>query len=192
MAPSKMQSKEDISVAIHRALVEVFTLQEAGLPTAIPAWTETPYDSDWSEIGFQQTENGTTVPIFPNENTKQEILLSLTKSEPLDDPGSDTSVDEVEGLGSEESWMNRGGGSTANMIEESNPTLLEENQTSVAEEISSEEELEALNIDNLKAVEDDIAQEQDTGPLTPSGLDPSWLNVSLNDMTIKFAVCLTY
>lgn len=179
MAPSKMQSKEDVSFAIHRALVEVYTLQDAGLPIVIPAWAETPYDSDWGEIGFQQTEDGITIPIFPNENIKQEILQSLTKPKPVDEPDSAAFGDGVEGLDNKESKTNP------------NTTMLEENQTPVEEEVSSEGALEALNVDSLEEAEDDIEQEQDTESSTPSILDPSWFKVPLDDMTIKFAVRIT-
>lgn len=160
MAPSRMQSKEDISIAIHRALIEVYTLKEADLPIVFPTWADAPYDSNWGAIAFQKNENGTMVPIFPNEQIRQKILYYLTNAEPRDDPTADFAVEDAGDVGMEE-------------------------QVPLDQSLSPEGELEALTVDNP---EDDITPENGTTSSASLLVDTSWLTVPLDDINIKFAV----
>lgn len=162
-----MESKEDISVAIHRTLVEVYTLKEAGLSIVFPTWEDAPYDSDWGAIRFQQTGNGTVSPVYPNEQTRQKILHHLTNPGPQDE-------DIVENLEIEELGEKVG-----------EETEVEQNQSLSPEE----EELEASTVDNP---EDDITPEDEAFSSASPLIDKSWLDVPLDDMDIKFTVGVTH
>lgn len=82
MAPTKMESREDISEAIHRALVEIFTLQEARVSMEIfMGYGETPEAHYFKDVSFKQAPGGATVPIFADEKLREEVLDSLTEVE---------------------------------------------------------------------------------------------------------------
>ena len=79
MAPSKMESREDISRTIHRALVEVFTLREAGRLTEVPVGIEETLQADfYRDVAFKQDADGITVAIFIHKRLREDILDSLT------------------------------------------------------------------------------------------------------------------
>lgn len=169
MAPSRMESKEEISIAIHRALVEVYTLKEAGLSIVFPAWEDAEYDSDWGAIGFHLHGNGTVEPIYPSEEIRQKILHHLTTPEPEDDSSADSMAEDVEGIGAEESDEKTG----------------EEGQASLDQSSSAEEgELEGSAVDTP---EDESIAEDETASESPL-TDKSWLNVPLDDINVKFMV----
>lgn len=202
MAPSKMQSKEDISIAIHRALVEVYALKEADLPNAFPILTDTSYDSEWGAIGFQQSENGITIPVFPNDQIRQRVLDSLTDSEPREDSfpaafavedAEDFRVEETEVNTEEETEANTEEKPEANTEEKTEANTEAENQVTLDERASSEEgELEALTAHDAKNSEGNITVENETPSSTPLLVDTSWLTVSFDDIDIKFAVSVRY
>lgn len=165
-----MESKEDISIAIHRALVEVYTLREAGLSIVFPTWEDAHYDSDWGAVSFHQHGNGTVEPIFPNEQIRQKILHHLTNPEPEDDPVSDSVAEDVEDLGTEES----------------KDRLDESVQMSQDQSLPSEGgELEGSTSD---ISDDDIVSEDEAFPSTSPLTDKSWLNVPFDDINVKFMV----
>lgn len=82
MAPTKLESREDVSEAIHRALVEIFTLKEARVPMEIfMGYGETPEAHYFKVVSFKQAPDGATVPIFADEKLREEVLDSLTEVE---------------------------------------------------------------------------------------------------------------
>ena len=169
MAPSRMESKEDISIAIHRALVEVYTLREAGLSIVFPTWEDAHYDSDWGAVSFHQHGNGTVEPIFPNEQIRQKILHHLTNPEPEDDSVADSVAEDIEDLGKEEL----------------NERLDERVQMSQDQSLPSEGELGG-STSNIS--DDDMVSEDETFSSTSPLTDKSWLNVPLDDINAKFMV----
>lgn len=177
MAPSKMESKEDVSVVIHRALVEIHIMREAGLPAAFSAspWKENPYDDpDWGTIGFRHDENGSTVLVFPDEDIRQTVLNYLTNPEETrDDSASATYAAE---------------GDESSGIEEIEGNMDEENQVALDERPTSEEELETSTTDDSESPHDDFAQESVMESPAPLLTDRSWLMVQFDDPALKFTV----
>ena len=170
MAPSRMKSKEDISIAIHRTLVEVYTLKEAGLPIRLKTRRKAPYHSDWGAVGFQQNQNGDVVPIFPNEQTRHKVLRHLTKSMPKNTLIANSIANTTENLKTEKSDEN----------------MDEETQISLVQSLSSEREEPGTS--NIDTPEDVITPENETDS-SPSPLtDKSWLSVPLEDINDKFTV----
>ena len=171
MAPLRMETKEDIAIAIHRALVEVYTLREAGLSIVFPSREDADYDSDWGAVGFHQHGNGSVEPIYPSEEIRQKILQHLTNPESEDDSSADSMFEDVEDLESEE-------------LDEK---IGEEAQASLDQSQSSEEgEPEGSTVDtsqNDTVAEDETISES---PLT----DKSWLHVPFDDINVKFMVRL--
>lgn len=173
MAPSRMESKEDIAIAIHRALVEVYTVKEAGLSIVDPSWEDADYDSDWGAVGFHQHGNGTVEPIYPSEEIRQKILHHLTNPESEDDSLADSVAEDVEDLETEESDEKTG----------------EEAQATLDQSQSSEEgELEGANVNTP---EDDMMEEDETNSESPL-TDKSWLNVPFDDIDVKFMVSVRH
>lgn len=162
-------------------MVEVFTLQQAGLAVKFPTLADAPYDSDWGAVGFQQVDDRTIVPIFPNEQTRQKILRHLTNSEPQDDITADPAAEAVEALETEEE-MKRSDEKTEESDEER-----DEGPQVLLDEGSSPEggELELVTADTP---EDQIIAEDETISSPSLLVDQSWLNVPLNNPKIKFLV----
>lgn len=169
MAPSRMESKEDISIAIHRTLVEVYTLKAAGLSIVTPKWKDDPYDSDWGAVGFQQNGNSTIVPIFPNEQIRQKIFHFLSTPKPQNHSTADSVAEDVENLGMK-----------------SDGKLGEETQVSFDQSLPSEGgELDGSAVD---IPEDEMTGRDESLSSTSPLVDESWLNVPFDDIKVKFMV----
>ena len=86
MLPTKLESKDDIANAIRRALVEVYTLIEAGRS---PADATNALDDriipNTSLVSFDATADGSVSLIFPDEQTRQDVLDSTVEAEPLEE-----------------------------------------------------------------------------------------------------------
>lgn len=159
MAPSKLTSPEEVSVAIHRALVEIFTAKEARLPINLctTAWDKR-YNPAWGSVSFQRSGNGQTVAVFPNEELRQEVLDVLKEakdSNMKDDQKLEVSVAE---------------------------DMDEEDEDVIEEEVDEDED------ENGDEYEDED-EDKDYKTLSGSPLsDSTWLDVEFPDQNLKFAV----
>lgn len=130
MAPAKMESREEISEAIHRALVEVFTLKEARVRMEIcMGYGETSEAHYFKDVSFEQAANGTTVPIFAYEQLREEVLDSLTEVENESATDIGASADESRAPVREETEL----------IEDDQAFQVETDETVMLEERSNDE-----------------------------------------------------
>ncbi|OCL12681.1 hypothetical protein AOQ84DRAFT_372860 [Glonium stellatum] len=83
MPAKKSTHRKEIELALHKALVEVFTLQEAGLdPVMASAGTQIQPQIEWVErvrIGLSSDKTSATLA-FPDVAAKMQFLESITKS----------------------------------------------------------------------------------------------------------------
>ena len=75
MLPTKLQSKDDIVNALHRAWIEVFTLRDARLPFIV----QTQLGEDWvleesRRPSLSQDKYGRVKVVYPDEDSKQVVM----------------------------------------------------------------------------------------------------------------------
>ena len=164
MAPTQLESREEISEAIHRALVEIYTLKEARIPTNITmGYGETPEAHYFKDVSFKQAANGTIVPVFAYEQLREEVLDSLTEVE-------NDSATSLEATGDE---------SQAPVPKDGEP--LEWNST-----VQAETEAGAWDDNSMWGGTETTEREEPV--LENRSNDETWLNVSFHDIGTKFAV----
>ena len=84
MSPSKLESKPELENAIRRALVEVYTLLEAGRPpTDATQALDDRIIPNISLVGFDTAANDSVSLVFPDEQTRQDILDSTVEAKAL-------------------------------------------------------------------------------------------------------------
>ena len=147
-------SREDLTIAVHRAVVEIFTLRDAGRPmTDATNARDDRVIPETSAVQFTLSgANQTVVLSYPDDEVKEAILQSTVASEPVEEVLEvQTEVDEAE---------------------PDVKTPLEGVSTTAVEEVLS-----------------------DANPPTPAPpihatvpRDSTWLNISLQDPALKFAV----
>lgn len=173
MAPAKMQTREDISRTIHQAMVEILTLEEAGLPMKIAVNFESTVKKDYTkDVSFRQAEGGTITPVFLQEQLRQAILGSLT-ADAVEDDGDN-------------------GGFTEPSLDDSQKLITEralefeqENKDESAQG-QMESQVQSPQLAKRKIVH---VPEEIEGPFhesTPN--DESWMHVQFNNINTKFAV----
>ncbi|MCJ1464821.1 hypothetical protein MMC07_003435 [Pseudocyphellaria aurata] len=172
MAPTKMESREDISGAIHRAMVEVFTLKEAEVRMEISiGYGETPETDYRKDVSFKQAENGNSILVFSYEQLREEVLDSLTEVEEVQNDSETTfesTVDEHHVSDREEVDL------TGN-----NSTVRAETEAATSGDTGIFEETDFKDHES-----DETGEAIDE---TPSN-DETWLDVSFSDRETKFAI----
>ena len=191
---SKLESREEIVMAVHQALVEVFTLKQAGLPlllNANPTTSMRPKEYlRWiaEEASFEQTENGEVQLVLGAQELQDAILDSVVPKEPTGDEIAEAEevmeeqqpVEEVLAEPSNVQQMRDAGG-----LEGSQPAI--DSQPVGADGIETNEGYDALPL--IDAVRSSNTEDDD-GPITPA--NDSWRNVPLEDQAVKFAVRFEY
>ena len=174
MATEKMNTREEISAAVHCALVEILSLQAEGLPFTTPInSTPTIGISDVGDIRFEQSEDGVYLPVFlvGSQSTK-EIVQSLRVAKPSE-KNTEIGQDESSRISDFEQSEDADHGVLVQQHEENQRD--EETEITVSEEITPEES--AQNTTGIENVT--------TSPIPP---DQTWLEVSFARPDIKFAV----
>lgn len=173
MAPAKMQTREDISRTIHQAMVEILTLEEAGLPLNISVNFEPTAKKDYiKEVSFRQAEGGTITPVFLQEHLRQAVLGSLA-------------ADAVEDEGDE-------GGFTEPSLDDSQKLIMERalefQQANKDESAEGHMETQAQSpaLAKCEIVQGRGEIEEPFLEFTPN--DESWMHVQFDEISIKFAV----
>ena len=177
------ESRDDITLALHRALVEVYALKEAGLPLVMDYYSEDPTE-DYSELvaggaKFEQDTNGEMTLVLESEELRQSILKCvIPKDSQSDDEGMENPEIEEEGGKIME-------GSTKDEVQAREAG---ERPPQVDDEINSEYERQSEGSDpSLRDWESsDPASSFNLAAFMPAS--DSWRNVSLEDPEIKFAV----
>ncbi len=185
MEPERTEDRNDAILAVHRALVETYALKEAGLPLVMDYYSEDPTE-DYAErvaegAKFEQDVNGQMVLVLESEELRQSILKCVTPQERDDGVKEEIRIEEEEEEDDEE------------MEEEEFPE--EEVKSRGAEERPAQidEEDQGINLDR-EDPEGLVPDEEPLDTARSSGLaalvpaSDTWVNVSLEDAAIKFAV----
>ena len=181
MNAERLESRDDMTLALHRALVEAYALKEAGLPLVMDYYSEDPTE-DYSELvaegaKFEQDANGEMTLVVESEELRQSILECVVpKHSQSDNKGMEDPETEDEG----EEIME---GNTDEEVEEAG-----ERPPQVDDEINSEDErqFEGSDPSPRDAESLDPARSSNLAALMPAS--DSWRNVSLGDPAMKFAV----
>lgn len=173
MAPAKNQTREEISRKIHQALVEIFTLKEAGLPLNISVSFKQTVENDYiKDVSFREAEDGTVAPVFIQEQLRQVVLGSLAAGAD-DDEGDDRGYAEPSLGDSQE------------LIAETAPDVEQENKDGSAEgQVETQAQIQPLVTSEIVQGPEEI--EKPFLDFTPN--DESWMDVQFGDINIKFAV----
>ncbi|KAI9881269.1 MAG: hypothetical protein M1830_005555 [Pleopsidium flavum] len=156
--PTKLSSKEELTIAVRRAVVEIFTLREAGRPMndATNARDDRIIPQSSGVNINLSIENQGAILAYPNEEVREMILQSTMPSEPVEEVMEvQAEIEEVEEADKETETT----------------TLLEHVNATPVEEVTHRGKASTPSI------------QQDT-----LSRDSSWLNTSLRDPAVKFAI----
>ena len=187
---SKLESREEIVMAVHQALVEVFTLKQADLPLSMNANPTTSMPPNeylrWiaEEASFEKAENGEVQLVLGSKELQDAILDSIMPKDPTGDE-----MAEVEEVMEEQQPVEEEVTETSNVQQlhdagglEGSPSAID-SQLAEADGIETNEGYDALPlVDSV----DSSNTEVDGGPITPA--NDSWRNVPLENQAVKFAV----
>jgi hypothetical protein len=163
MPAGKVTDPYEATAALHRAVVEVFTLKQAGRPLPELANAGRGMDNT-SDVHILVSPSNPSAPIlkFSADASKEAILESLSQSE--------HTMEAIEAMEAEESTEDIFQPETSNdaSIMRSKPTK---------DRLTEDESPEAIEAVQVTNFEHQVAS-----------WNPSWLQVSLEDAEIKFAV----
>lgn len=173
MAPAKIQTREDISRRIHQALVEIFTLKEAGLPLDISVNFEQTAENDYiKDVSFRQAEDGNITAVFKQEQLRLVVLGSLAATADRD-------------KGDDEGYAEPTLDDSQELIAETAPGVGQKKKDGLVEsqmETQAQSQLPATS----EIVQGSEEIEKPVLGFTPN--DESWMDVQFEDTNIKFAV----
>lgn len=163
MGPTKMESREEISEVIHRALVEIYTLKEARVPMEIfMSYAETPEAHYFKDVSFKQDADGTTVPVFASEELREQVLDSLTEVENPPATNLEVTVDDSQASDREETELitNNSTVHAEEAPDREEADLITNNSTVQAEEAPDREKAELITINSTIQAEEAPDQEE--------------------------------
>ena len=187
---SKLESREEIVMAVHQALVEVFTLKQADLPLSMDANPSTSMHPNeylrWlaEDASFEQTENGDMQLVLGSKELRDAILDSIMPKEPTEDETGEVEEAMEEQQPAEEELAEA---SNVQQIHDAGglegPPPAIDSQPAQADMTELNETYDALPL--VESV-DAPKTGDDGGPIAPA--NDSWRNVLLEDQAVKFAV----
>ena len=81
MSSTIKDSREDVAKSIRRALIEIYTLKEAGRPLTDAAYAlDDKITSSLGGVSFSTSADGSVKVLFPDEETQQAVLQSIVES----------------------------------------------------------------------------------------------------------------
>ncbi|KAI9856000.1 MAG: hypothetical protein M1813_009325 [Trichoglossum hirsutum] len=172
--PERLTSPQALTNALHRAVVEVFTLQQAGRPMGDVSNISSSASGDIT-TGVQITVDGQGVSLaYPDDGIKDEILQSAIASE--------IAVEEPEAM-AEVSGVDAGAAeSIDSAAAEEGPSAVEKEVLLAAGEEPSPTEEPATAESAQSTPNDDQLQQ------AISSWNPTWLSIPLTNPGFKFAV----
>ena len=187
---SKLDSREEIIMAVHQALVEVYTLKQANLPLSMDAnpTTSMPHNVylRWlaEDASFEETENGEIQLVLGSKELQDAILDSIMPKEPTGDETAEAGAvmeqqqpieERLTEANDLEQVYDAGG------LEGSAPAIdrqpVEDDRTETDKTSEALPLVESLDPSNT---------EDDGGPIAPA--NDNWRNVPLENQAVKFAV----
>ncbi|KAI9778873.1 MAG: hypothetical protein M1839_007836 [Geoglossum umbratile] len=162
----RLTSSQALTSALHRAVVEVFTLQQAGRPMGDVCNIPNAFSEDIT-AGVQVRVDGRGVVSleYPSEDAREAILRAAVAGEATVDDGPEA-VEAGAGAGAE--------------APATEPAIREEGLRAAEEQISIAEE--PTTTDSTASTIDETLTEQ------ISAWDPSWLSTPLTDEALKFHI----
>lgn len=161
MISTRLEKPEDVTAALHRAVIEVYTLHQLRQPFWKLFKSVGPDDLTRSVQAAPSSDSKGAILVYPGNGVKLQILRSI--------------------LGNAEKAE-----SSTELEEET--TSSAESTTSSVEANDLESTMEDTNLDLPdESVQSDQSSDQAKHEI--SSWDPSWLSVPLTDARIKFAVC---
>jgi hypothetical protein len=155
----RLTSPETLTTALHRAVVEVFTLQQAGRLMGDVCNISNDFSEDVTAgVQVRVDERGAVTLDYPDEEVREAILQAAVAREAT--IGSTESVEEAPGVEGESAGP-------------TNPIAIEEDLVT--------EKRASTNKDST-AIDEELSQQI-------SAWDSSWLSTPLRDQTLKFHVC---
>jgi len=169
MATTKLQSRQDISAAIHRALIEVFTLREAGLELLVQnAVGDERGLGAMSGARIVQVGNGTVRVEYAREELREEVIAALTTApEASEEEGGDVEI-----------------------VESASDAEAQTQEPVKTEEIQDQDVFEPEEQASTAAVREQSPTKQSTAWLAFSDAVPveQWINTTFPSPPLKFAV----
>ncbi len=175
-----VESRNEIILAVHRALVETYALKEAGLPLVMDYSSLDPAN-DYAErvaggAKFEQDANGEMALVLESEELRQSILDCVTPQAPSRDNSAMGDLEIEEEEISEEMKDEE---MESREAEEMSPQMVEEDDKNSLEFEGSEPPIPDEEYF-------DPASPEDRATFMPAS--DTWRDVSLEDAAIKFAV----
>lgn len=166
------KSNEQISVAVHRAIVETLALKKAEIP--FERMFKGNVDKDLTrKVQVVLSTDGSATLKFPKYISLDKLVQAIIT--PPEKPVETEVVEESEELGEEPALLDE--------------TSVKENPTEAEEDVAADRSSE----DPLTAAQQEIRAKQSRprsdGAVALVSWNPAWLQVSLKDPAFKFAVC---
>ena len=187
MPATKFTHQKQIEAALHRALVEVFTLRGAGLNLAMAsAGAQTPPLSDWTDkvrIG-PSIDKTSAVLAFPDAVAKAQLLESITKqmNQAQERTTAGDALTKGQNLtGALEELVNE----SEEAIVEMKGTVLELQGMATMADTSS-----TAKKSSVKATKPKSPPKQ--GTVQSNRWGSGWRSISLADLEVKFAVSYSF
>lgn len=183
MPAIKFTHRKQIELALHRALVEVFTLRGAGLDLAMAsAGAQTSLQSDWTDkirIG-PSIDKTSAVLAFPDAVAKAQLLESITKQ--MNQTQERTTAGDAPTKGQNLT------GALEELVNESGETIAETKGTvsalqgvATTADASSTAKKSSVKATKLKSL-------SKQGTVESNRWGSGWRSISLADLEVKFAV----
>lgn len=177
MESEKTEHRKDIVIAVHRALVETYTLMEAGLPLVMDYYSIDPTKDYAKRVAesakFEQDSNGKMDLVLESEELRHSILSCVTPQEHDNGAIEGTKIEDEEV--EEQDFQEQ---ETETKGADERPFIKEDNDSNLESEGSEQLDLNGEPINPLSS-SDLIAR---------APASDTWRNVSFQDPAIKFAV----
>lgn len=182
MESEKTEHRKDVVIAVHRALVETYTLIEAGLPLVMDYYSMDPTEDYAKRVAesakFEQDSNGKMALVLESEELRHSILSCVTPQEHDNDAieGAKVENEEVEEQDFEEQEFEQQETETKGADER--PFIKEDNDSN----------LESEGSEQLDLNEEPINSPRSADLIARAPASDTWRNVLFQDPAIKFAV----
>ena len=162
LAASKLKAREEISAAVHRALIEIYTLREANMPLAVmSSWGEDL--PELSGITFSaQDADGRVALNFTNEAQRETVLKSTSRVESKEELPVYTEEGVLE-------------------------TIEQQNQQPSIDQDAGVVESQSIRSSDVEV--DPVMEVHKPSLLEAASKDTSWRSIQFDDPDLKFAVC---
>ena len=188
MSTVKLQSREDISAAIYRALVEVFTLQNAGLEPVV----KTTVGGDWgvqalSGAKIVQLGDGAVKVDYASEDLREELITVLT-SVPEVEAGTLEGEGAVEKESLQESEIGTQNEDVPSQEEQANATEAQEEDVFEPEDPAGDDVAAAVTDTQMGAPVEASKKRAAWLALLDHVPAEQWIKITFADPSVKFAV----